>query len=423
MLEIGQLVHNEYEVLNLLGKGGMGTVYLCEHRNSGIYVALKEINKENEHYLVEASILKNLDHTGIPKIIDIYENDNYIYMIEDYIKGETLKNKIENGKLGVSEIELISLDICHILGYLHSLNPPIIYRDLKPSNIMIKPNGEVVLIDFGISREYKPNQLKDTIYMGSLGYAAPEQFGHEQTTNATDIYALGAVMYFMFFGKGPSNIFEPLRDEIYPEKMEYKYKYILRKSMQINPKDRYESIDVLRDDISSSRDFRDEYNRLYHSNSFDNGKTIKLYNTPDNVKETGLKTQIVSNSKISNSNYKQNKYSKRIMNLIALITIIISIVSVALILNLENKKSSVTVSPSITDESVNKTHVQEDLEDKEDYKNKADEATKEKVEIPKDAEKDTTNNDNNTKNNNSSNEKNNSSSKGKAKGKWKNKKN
>ncbi|WP_052447523.1 serine/threonine-protein kinase [Clostridium polynesiense] len=361
MLKIGQVIGDKYKVEKLLGKGGMGTVYLCSCSGTGKLVAVKALNKENEHYLAEPGILKDLRHKGIPNILDTYEEGDTLYMIEDYIKGETLKNKIDNGKLGELEIERIILDLSDILSYLHNLNPPIIYRDLKPSNIMLKPNGEIVLVDFGISREYRPEEMKDTVYMGSLGYAAPEQYGEEQTTTSTDIYGLGAVMYFMFFGKSPSNILEPVKDSTYPEDMNSKYKYIIRKSLQINPRDRYKSIEEFKGDLLSARDFTEDYAVLSKANSMDGGNTIKFYRIPQNIDEANADTQvgaqISGNINSFKGNVNSNKYAKKIIGTIILITLILSASSIALISNISRNKYSDSSKAPVQNTSVNAASV------------------------------------------------------------------
>lgn len=255
MLEQGSLLDRKYEVIKIIGQGGMGRVYLCKNINLDTLWAIKEVPKEvksNVNFLAEPNILKKLKHPGIPRIIDIfYKNDN-LYMVEDYIEGENLKEYIKRkGSLNAEEICNIALEIGKIVSYLHSFNPPIIHRDLKPSNIMITPEGEVALIDFGISRVYKPGQESDTVYIGSKGYAAPEQFyGTGQSSVQTDIYALGAVMYFMLTGKAPSTALEPLYDENYDEDVNIDIREIIKKAMKIKAEERHSSIEEMRKEIS-----------------------------------------------------------------------------------------------------------------------------------------------------------------------------
>ena len=148
-------------------------------------------------------------------------------------------------------------DLCGVLGYLHSRQPnPIIYRDMKPANIMLQPDGTLKLIDFGIAREYKQESGADTTYIGTKGYAAPEQFGRAQTDSRTDIYALGVTMYHLITGKSPYEPpyqFVPVR-QLVPS-LSPGIEYILSRCVQSEPKDRYQNIDELLYDIQHSYRF------------------------------------------------------------------------------------------------------------------------------------------------------------------------
>src|SRR5579884_2874116 len=135
----------------------------------------------------------------------------------DFIEGETLEDymlKVAGGRLPVDKVLSIGIQVCTVLEYLHSRQPPIIFRDLKPANIMLTPSGHIYLIDFGIARHFKPGQSRDTSALGSTGYAAPEQYGKAQTTPRADIYALGATLHELLTGLNPSDSpfnFAPLR--------------------------------------------------------------------------------------------------------------------------------------------------------------------------------------------------------------------
>jgi len=252
MLGKGEILDGKYEVIRALGQGGMSTVYLCKNNKLGNLWAVKEVSEEVKEYMdlkAEADILKNLCHPGIPRIVDIFYKGGNLYIVEDYIEGETLENRLKReGKLSFEEIREIGVSLCNIIEYLHSFNPPIIYRDLKPSNIMLTPSGGVVLIDFGISRRYKAGRARDTVLMGSKGYASPEQYGRGQSTKKTDIYGLGATMYHMAVGSAPASLTEPLKDKSY-EGVDIGLKNIIQKAMQIDEEDRYESAAQLRDEI------------------------------------------------------------------------------------------------------------------------------------------------------------------------------
>src|SRR5947208_13774430 len=124
----------------------------------------------------------------------------------DFIEGQTLEDyqsKATNKRLLLSEVLDIGLQLCIVLDYLHSQQPPIVFRELKPANIIRTPTGQIYVIDFGIARHFKPGQPRDTIALGSPGYAAPEQYGRAQTTPRSDIYSLGVVLYQLLTRKDP----------------------------------------------------------------------------------------------------------------------------------------------------------------------------------------------------------------------------
>ena len=253
MAHAGQVIDNKYEVLKLIGKGGMSRVYLAMDKRLNKQWAVKEIQKNardanNEiviqSAIAEANMIKSLDHPSIVRIVDIIDNGDVIYIIEDYIEGETLSTILEqNGAQSQDTVIEWAMQICEALEYLHTRKPPIIYRDMKPANVMLKPDGNIKIIDFGIAREYKERSLADTVNLGTRGYAAPEQFGkHGQTDARTDIYCLGVTLYHLLTGKNPS---EPPY-EIYPirhwnPQLSAGLEAIIQKCTQVNPDDRYQS--------------------------------------------------------------------------------------------------------------------------------------------------------------------------------------
>lgn len=252
MISIGSVLDRKYEVIKVLGQGGMSRVYLCRNNRLGNLWAIKEVKKELQcqmGFLAEPNILKKLNHSGIPRIIDIFYENNNLYIVEDYIEGQTLENLIDKeGSLDDIKACEIALELCEILAYLHSFEPPIIYRDLKPSNVMITPKNEVKLIDFGISRVYKESKSTDTIYMGSKGYAAPEQYGLSQSNIRTDIYGLGTTMYFMLMGNPPDGFTKPLNDNEYAD-VNNELKKIVMKAMQIEQSNRYADVSAMKSEI------------------------------------------------------------------------------------------------------------------------------------------------------------------------------
>lgn len=253
MAEIGTVVEGKYEILKLIGKGGMSRVYLAMDNNLNKQWAIKEIqkearNKNNEvvvqSAIAEANMMKRLDHPCLPRIVDIINHDNVIYVVMDYIEGEPLSRVLQQYGAQPQEIVLEWAEsLCGVLDYLHNQTPPIIYRDMKPANVMLQPNGNVKLIDFGIAREYKEENLEDTVCLGTKGYAAPEQFGGKgQTDRRTDIYCLGVTLYHLLTGHNPCD--PPY--EIYPIRhwnpnLSAGLENIILKCTQLNPEDRFDS--------------------------------------------------------------------------------------------------------------------------------------------------------------------------------------
>lgn len=259
--------NDTYEIKSVIGKGGMSTVYLAEHKRLHTRWAVKEVRKQQGarfDFLTESNILKRLQHPMLPRIVDIFEDRDCIYIVEDFVEGITLEELLRQQKrvdeaLGLQWFQ----DLCGVLSYLHGQKPhPIIYRDMKPSNVMLQPDGALKLIDFGIAREYKQESNADTTYIGTKGYAAPEQFGKAQTDARTDIYSLGITMYHLLTGKSPYEPpyqFVPAR-QLCPE-LSYGIEHILDKCIQPEPADRYQSVEALLDDLDHSYRFDKAYQK------------------------------------------------------------------------------------------------------------------------------------------------------------------
>jgi|GEM_PF-236982 len=198
-----------YRIVSKLGSGGMSTVYLAEDlRLPGKRWAVKESRMEGEAShaaLAEADMMIRLQHPNLPEIVDYYPPNErgYRYLIMDYIEGETLLQRFERQgrRMPVSQLIAYMLQLCDLFQYLHTRRPePVVYRDLKPSNLMIDLQERIRLIDFGIARSFKAGQPSDTVAIGTIGFAAPEQFEGRQTDARADLYALGALMYFVLSG-------------------------------------------------------------------------------------------------------------------------------------------------------------------------------------------------------------------------------
>ena len=228
------LFRNCYFIMSKVGEGGYGSVYKARDiQSEDRLVAIKEVSllglypkamiEATTSFQREVSVLSQLDHPNLPRVYEHFQNPGYWYLVMDFIAGETLEDyqsKAPNERLLLSEVLDIGLQLCIVLDYLHSQQPPIVFRDLKPANIMRTPTGQLYLIDFGIARYFKPGQAKDTVALGSLGYAAPEQYGKAQTTPRADIYSLGAVLHQLLTAKDPSDApfrFLPLRPKSHLE--------------------------------------------------------------------------------------------------------------------------------------------------------------------------------------------------------------
>ena len=277
MLEIGSIVDGKYRILSKVGQGGMSTVYLAINEKANKPWAIKEVRKDGiqnfevvrQSLIVETDLLKKLKHDNLPSIIDIIDQDDNFLIVMDYIEGITLENiMLEEGVQPQEKVVDWAIQLCDVLQYLHTRKPAIIYRDMKPSNIMLRSGGSVVLIDFGTAREFKERHVEDTTCLGTQGYAAPEQFGGMgQTDERTDIYSLGATMYRLVTGHNPS---EPPY-EMYPithwnPRLSTGLEGIIAKCTSKDPKSRYQSVQEVRYALEHYRDLDLDSIRRYRRN-------------------------------------------------------------------------------------------------------------------------------------------------------------
>ncbi len=270
MLEIGSLIDGKYKILNKIGQGGMSTVYLAINERANKPWAIKEVRKDSKKdvsvvkqgIMTELKLLKKLHHPNLPTIVDVVDGEETFLIVMDYIEGNPLSQILEEE--GAREEEQViqwAKILCDILGYLHSQNPPIIYRDMKPDNIMLCPNGDIMMIDFGIARELKEENLEDTTCLGTIGYAAPEQFGgNGQTDTRTDIYNFGMTLYHLITGKNPSKPpYEILPIRRLNPKLSSGLECIIQKCIQKNPEKRYQCVAELMYDLNHYKEIDDAY--------------------------------------------------------------------------------------------------------------------------------------------------------------------
>jgi F-box protein 11 len=189
LLVAHHLLKQRYHIISQLGQGGFGAVYKTEDTlfgnalravkemsQSGL--STQELNEAIDAFKREAFLLAGLMHPNLPRIYDHFHDGGRWYLVMDYIAGETLETRLNTasgGKLPIEEVLNIGIQLSTVLTYLHTHQPPIIFRDLKPTNVMVTVDGHLYLIDFGIARLFKPGKAKDTLILGSPGYAASEQ--------------------------------------------------------------------------------------------------------------------------------------------------------------------------------------------------------------------------------------------------------
>jgi tetratricopeptide (TPR) repeat protein len=212
------LLISRYQLVSRIGQGGMGAVYKAsDTRLDNRLVAIKEMSKAGlpatlleeaeAAFEREARLLGKLLHPNLPRIHDHFTENDRSYLVMDFIDGETLEEYLDNkGHVPLPTEQVVNWaeQLCDVLSYLHNHQPPIIFRDLKPANVMISESGHIFLIDFGIARIFKPGQSHDTVALGSPGYAAPEQYGKAQSTPRSDLYSLGALTHCLLTGDDPS---------------------------------------------------------------------------------------------------------------------------------------------------------------------------------------------------------------------------
>lgn len=217
MLSNGFLLQARYRVTRILGSGGFATVYLAEDmRLGGRYVAVKEFDVHRlppadqgwarQYFQNEVQVLSKLRHESIASVIDFFSWDGMDCLVMEYVPGETLFQTRQRlgGRIHHEQVLMWAQELCRVLDYLHKQNPPIIFRDLKPDNVMVQSDGHLKIIDFGIVRHFKPGQAHDTQVLGTPGYAAPEQYGQGQTDARSDIYSLAVVLHQLLTGHDPT---------------------------------------------------------------------------------------------------------------------------------------------------------------------------------------------------------------------------
>ena len=210
--------------------------------------------------MAEASIMKNLDHPMLPRIVGIEEDSKFFYIIMDFVQGENLKTVVtSSGPQAQDTVVSWGVKLCDVLTYLHGKG--IVYRDMKPANIMLSPDGNIKLIDFGIAREYKENASEDTTALGTEGYAAPEQYeGKGQTDARTDVYGMGITLFQLLTGVNPSSYQENIFSiRLQNPNLSSGLDKIILKCTNKDPKKRYQSTEELKKALLNYRKLDDKF--------------------------------------------------------------------------------------------------------------------------------------------------------------------
>lgn len=268
MLQKGDVIDGKYRILKIIGNGGMSVVYQAEDIKSGKQYAIKDVARDGrdsknnmviQSLAMEGNLLKQLSNPHLPVIYDILETWKSFMLVMDYVEGQSLDKVIKKrGAQPEQNIYDWGIQLCDVLDYLHSQTPPVIYRDMKPANIILQPSGNIVLIDFGTARTEKLGEelSSDTICIGTAGFAAPEQYGgFGQSDARTDIYCLGATLYNLLTGHSPCEPPEGIMPLEYFDASfaDSPFDQIIRKCTQGIPGLRYQTAAELRAELERAR--------------------------------------------------------------------------------------------------------------------------------------------------------------------------
>ncbi|HQX15430.1 MAG TPA: protein kinase [Anaerolineales bacterium] len=266
-LERGALLHKRYRIVEILGQGGMGSVYRAVDENLGVDVAVKENLFTTDEYArqfrLEAVILANLRHPNLPRVTDHFViGDQGQYLVMDYIEGEDLRQRMERqGNITEDEAILLGAAMCDALQHLHTRKPPILHRDLKPGNVKITPDGHVFLVDFGLAKVLHGSQATTTGARAMTpGYSPPEQYGTARTDPRTDIYSLGATLYAALSGIIPEDGLARAMDntQLTPlrkrnSKVSRRLASAIERAMGIDPAERFQNADEFKNSLLGSK--------------------------------------------------------------------------------------------------------------------------------------------------------------------------
>lgn len=226
---IDDILETEYAFVKVLKSNETTEVIVYRHKETGKEIVKKVFEGKGDVYRV----LQRISHKNLPRVFDVVEEDGKCQIIEEYINGSTIADILLADKYNDKSVRAVGREICDGLTALHSKN--IIHRDIKPENIMIAGNGVVKIIDYSAARIYNPFAINDTVILGTVNYAAPEQFGIAQSDMRTDIFALGVTLNVMLTGDAPAKV-------LYDGKI----RKVITKCFMNNPEQRYQSAEKLK---------------------------------------------------------------------------------------------------------------------------------------------------------------------------------
>ncbi len=265
-LEQGTLLNGRYRIVDILGQGGMGSVYRALDENLGVEVAVKEnlftTDEYSRQFRLEAVILASLRHQNLPRVTDHFVMEEYgQYLVMDYIEGEDLRQRMERlNTIPEEDAILVGAAVCDALSYLHTRRPPVLHRDIKPGNIKITPDGRVYLVDFGLAKLIQGSQTTTTGARAMTpGYSPPEQYGTARTDPRSDIYSLGATLYASLTGNIPEDGLARVMENVqltpirkHNPKISRRLSAVIEKAMEAYPDDRYQTAEEFRRGLLNS---------------------------------------------------------------------------------------------------------------------------------------------------------------------------
>lgn len=266
-IERGSRLINRYRIVEILGQGGMGSIYRAVDDNLGVEVAVKENLFTSEEYARqfrrEAVILANLRHPNLPRVTDHFVIDGQgQYLVMDFIEGEDLRERIDRqGLLSDADTVILGTAICDALSYLHSRQPQVVHRDIKPGNIKITPSGNIILVDFGLAKVTQGSQVTSTGARAMTpGYSPPEQYGTARTDHRSDIYSLGASLYMALTGELPEDALARAMGQIdltqvrkRNPKVSRRLAAVIEKAMALRPEQRYQTAEDFKQALINTR--------------------------------------------------------------------------------------------------------------------------------------------------------------------------